>query len=71
MTASNTSPARNPPCRRVALEVGDSEWVGSLSGLGAFDEHGRDVGTDAIDAATARSWDDVPEPFRYEVLATA
>ena len=26
---------------------------------------------DAIDAATARSWDDVPEPFRSEVLATA
>ena len=26
---------------------------------------------DAIDAATARSWDDVPEPFRSEVLALA
>jgi hypothetical protein len=26
---------------------------------------------DAIDAATARSWDDVPEPFRSEVLAVA
>jgi hypothetical protein len=26
---------------------------------------------DAVDAATARSWDEVPEPFRSEVLATA
>ncbi len=26
---------------------------------------------DAVDAATVRSWDDVPEPFRTEVLATA
>jgi hypothetical protein len=26
---------------------------------------------DAIDAATARSWDDVPESFRAKVLATA
>ena len=26
---------------------------------------------DAIDAATGRSWDDVPEPFRSEVLALA
>ena len=26
---------------------------------------------DAIDAATVRSWDDVPEPFRSDVLTTA
>ncbi len=26
---------------------------------------------DAVDSATIRSWDDVPEPFRSEVLATA
>lgn len=26
---------------------------------------------DAVAAATTRSWDDVPEPFRSEVLATA
>jgi hypothetical protein len=26
---------------------------------------------DAVDAALVRSWDDVPEPFRSEVLATA
>jgi hypothetical protein len=26
---------------------------------------------DAVDAATVRSWDEVPEPFRSEVLATA
>ena len=26
---------------------------------------------DAVDAATTRSWDDVPEPFRSEVLETA
>lgn len=26
---------------------------------------------DAVDAATCRTWDDVPEPFRSEVLATA
>ena len=26
---------------------------------------------DAVDAGTIRSWDDVPEPFRSEVLATA
>lgn len=26
---------------------------------------------DAVAAATARSWDEVPDPFRSEVLATA
>ncbi len=26
---------------------------------------------DAVDSAMVRSWDDVPEPFRSEVLATA
>jgi hypothetical protein len=26
---------------------------------------------DAVDAATVHSWDDVPEQFRAEVLATA
>ena len=26
---------------------------------------------DAIDAATARSWEEVPEPFRSEVLEAA
>ena len=26
---------------------------------------------DAVDAATARGWDEVPEPFGSEVLATA
>ena len=26
---------------------------------------------DAVDASIVRSWDDVPEPFRTEVLATA
>jgi len=26
---------------------------------------------DAVAAATAHSWDEVPEPFRSEVLATA
>ena len=26
---------------------------------------------DAVAAATTRSWDEVPEPFRSEVLATA
>jgi len=26
---------------------------------------------DAVDSATIRSWDDVPEQFRSEVLATA
>ncbi len=26
---------------------------------------------DAVDAATARSWDEVPEAFRSEVLAAA
>lgn len=26
---------------------------------------------DAIDSAMVRSWDEVPEPFRSEVLATA
>jgi hypothetical protein len=26
---------------------------------------------DAVDAATVRSWEDVPEPFRSEVLLTA
>jgi hypothetical protein len=26
---------------------------------------------DAVAAATARSWDEVPEPFRSEVLGTA
>ncbi len=26
---------------------------------------------DAVESATIHSWDDVPEPFRSEVLATA
>lgn len=26
---------------------------------------------DAVDAATCHSWDDVPEPFRSQVLETA
>jgi hypothetical protein len=26
---------------------------------------------DAVDSATVRSWDEVPEPFRSELLATA
>ena len=26
---------------------------------------------DAVDAATCHSWDEVPEPFRSEVMATA
>jgi hypothetical protein len=49
-----------------------------LSGMGKpiitaeeMDEMTPQQRADAIDSATVTSWDEVPEPFRSEVLATA
>jgi hypothetical protein len=55
-----------------------SRMATNLSGMGKpiitaeeMDEMSPQERADAIDSATVTSWDEVPEPFRSEVLATA
>ena len=53
----------------VSLDMSGNERVTlSSAEMAAMTPQAR---ADAVDAATVRSWDEVPEPFRSEVLSTA